>query len=92
MKELSGGRSLAAVRMISIAASIGVIALGACAFGAVAVGAFAIGRLSVKSAKLKSLEIEDLKVKRLHAGEVTVSDLLRLPEIARDAKAKPAAE
>jgi hypothetical protein len=56
------------------------VAIVAIAIGALAIGRLAIRRVVVETAKLKSLEIQDLSVTRLHAGEITVSDSLKLSE------------
>lgn len=66
------------------AAAAGAFAAGAIAVGALAIGALAIGRLAIRrivagSAEFKSVKIHDLIVARLRAGDVTVSDSLKLP-------------
>jgi hypothetical protein len=79
MKDGHRSQSLGFRGCVMIAAAIGAVAVGAFAIGALAIGRLAIRRIVIDSAKLKSLEIQDLTVKRLRAGEVTVSDSLKLP-------------
>jgi len=79
MKERHNSQSLGFRVVAMIATAIGAVAVGAFAIGALAIGRLAIRRVVIDNAKFKTLEIEDLTVKRLHAGEVTVSDSLDLP-------------
>lgn len=80
------------------AAAAGAFAAGAVAVGAFAIGALAIGRLAIRriaagKVEFKSVKIQDLTVAQLRAGEVTVSDSLKLPvtrSVARPHKIKQA--
>ncbi len=80
------------------AAAAGAFAAGAVAVGAFAIGALAIGRLAIRrivagKVEFKSVKIQELTVARLRAGEVTVSDSLKLPvtrSVARSHKIKQA--
>jgi len=81
MKEPSSSKARAGVRgVVMLATAFGAVAVGAFAIGALAIRRLAISRVVVGRAKFKSLEIEELTVTRLRAGEVTVSDSLKLPE------------
>jgi hypothetical protein len=77
--DLDSSKHLRLGGVAMIATAIGAVAVGAFAIGAFAIGRLAIRRLAVESGKFKSLVIDDLTVARLHAGEVTVSDSLKLP-------------
>ena len=60
------------------ALSLGAIAFGAFAIGATAIGALAIGRLAVgafamKRGRVRTLTVDHLEVRRLHVGELTIS-------------------
>lgn len=79
MKERNSSKAIAFRGVAMTATAIGAVAVGAFAIGALAIGRLAIRRLLVERVKFKSLEIEELTVTRLRAGEVTVSESLKLP-------------
>lgn len=78
MKITESSKSHSSAALVAVA--VGAVAVGAFAIGALVIGRLVVRRITVDSAKFKPLEIQELVVTRLQAGEVVVTDSLKLPQ------------